>query len=141
MIRVAFAALLLTSLLAGCAREPDEQALRRTLAEMEAAVETGHPADFLAGISADFAGQDGAVDRDQLRALLLGYRLRYRDIGLALGPATVQLFKDRATVSVEVLASAGQGLPETGQVITIESHWRREDGDWHCFAANWDGRF
>ncbi len=134
-------ALLLGLLLALCActREPDEQALRRTMAEMEAAVESGRSADFLDHISEDFSGQDGSVDNRELRALLLGHRLRYQDIGLVLGPATVKLFGDRATITVDVLASGGQGLSETGRVIAIESHWRRDDGDWRCFAANWSG--
>lgn len=127
--------------LSACTRELDEQALRRSLAEMESAVESGRPADFLAHVSADFSGQDGGVDHGQLRALLLGYRLRYRDIGLALGPATVKLFGDRASVELDMLASGGQGLPETGQVISIQSHWRRDDGEWRCFAASWSGRF
>lgn len=142
MKRAAFALLVLALLvLTACSREPDEQTLRRNLAEMETAVESARPADFLDHLSEDFSGQDGSVDSGQLRALLLGYRLRYRDIGLALGPATVKLFGDRASIEVDVLASGGQGLPETGQVIAIESHWRRDHGEWRCFAANWSGRF
>ena len=127
--------------LTACSREPDEQALRRSLAAMESAIESGATADFLAHIEDGFSGQDGAIDRQQLRALLLGYRLRYRDISLTLGPAKVQLFDGRASVQVEVLARGGAFLPEAGQLITIQSHWRRTGNDWRCFSASWSGRF
>ena len=69
----------------------------------------------------------------------LGFR--HEKLGVTLGPIDVKLFDDRATVSFEALATGGSWMPQTGQMLDVESHWKRVDGQWRCFAANWKGRW
>ncbi len=133
-------ALLVATVLAGCRAEPDEDALRRVLSEMEAAIESGKSGDFIDRLSSDFSGQDG-MDARQLRATLLALSMRHEKLGVTLGPITVKLFGERATVAVEVLATGGSWMPQTGQMFNIESSWKRVDGDWVCFAASWKARW
>ena len=125
----------------GCGREPDEVALRRAVAEMQAAIESGKVGAFVEHLSADFSGQNGSIDPRQLRALLVGQALRHEHIGVTLGPITVKLFDRRATLGLDVLATGGGWLPESGQSFHIESSWRQRDGDWQCFAAQWTERW
>ncbi len=132
--------LLAFNLLAGCRAEPDEEALRRVLGEMEEAIESGKSGDFIERLSTDFSGQDG-MDARQLRGTLLALSMRHEKLGVTLGPTTVKLFGERATVAVEVLATGGSWMPQTGQMFDIESSWKRVDGDWVCFAASWKARW
>jgi len=136
-----FCALALATCLAGCRREPDEQALRRTIAEMEVAVEQGDHRDFLDHFDAQFAGNGGDMDLRQLRATLAALSLRHEQLGVTLGPIDVKLFDDRATIRFEALATGGSWMPQTGQMLEVESHWKRVDGQWRCFAADWKERW
>jgi hypothetical protein len=128
--------MLLTIVLAACARTPDEQRLRATVVAMEAALETGRPSDFIEHVGKDFIGQDG-MDQRQLRGMLLAHTVRHEQVSILLGPLDVQMFGDRATVRVRVIATGGRLLPETGRQLDVESHWRFEDGEWMCFRADW----
>lgn len=126
--------------LAACSRIPAEQRLRETVAAMETAVEAGRSSAFMRHVSDDFSGNHGDYDRSRLHATLRGVMLRYRDIGVVLGPLAVTLHgEDRATVAVDVLVTGGSGglLPESGRRLRIESGWRLEDGDWRCISASW----
>lgn len=121
----------------GCARAPDEQKLRDTIAAMESALESGEAGGFMEHVADDFSGQQAGVDQRQLRALLVAQTLRHEHISVLPGPLEVKLFKDRATVKLRVLAAGGGWLPESGRQFDIESHWRIEDGGWVCFRADW----
>lgn len=135
------AALMIALAVVGCAREPDAEALLRSMSEMEAALEAGETNDFLDRFSADFSGQGAELNRQQLRATLVGLKFRHENIGVTAGAPEIKLFGDRATVRVQVLATGGSWMPETGQMLEIESSWRREDGEWKCFAASWQGKW
>lgn len=123
--------------LAACARAPDEQRLRDTIAAMETAIESGQSGDFVDHVADDFSGQGGGIDQRQLRATLLAHTLRHQNISVLMGPLDVKLYGERATVKLSVVATGGQWLPETGRQIELESHWRIEDGEWICFRADW----
>lgn len=127
--------------LVGCASEPDADALRRIIGEMETAVESGETGDFLDHVSEDFSGQDGGVDARQLRATLVGLVLRHERIGVVPGDAEIEVRGDRATVRLRVLATGGSWMPETGQILDIDSEWQRIDGDWRCASAKWNGNW
>lgn len=124
-------------ILAACARTPDEQRLRDAVAAMEAAIESGEAGEFVDHVAEDFSGQGGQMDLRQLRAVLVAQTLRHQNISVLLGPLDIRMFGDRATVKVNLVATGGQWLPETGRQIALESHWRFEDGEWLCFRADW----
>jgi hypothetical protein len=129
--------LALLPMFTGCAREPDEEALRRIVTEMRAALEAGDNEAFLAQVTDDFSGQAGSVDAASLRRALAALKIRHERIRATTTRFDVKLFGDRATIDLLVLATGGGWFPETGQALEIHSSWRREDGDWKCFAAEW----
>jgi hypothetical protein len=127
--------------LAGCANEPDADALRRIISEMETAAESGESGDFLDHVGESFSGQSGGMDKAQLRATLIAITMRHEHIGVVPGDAEIAVTGDRATVKIRVLATGGSWMPETGQILDIDSQWQREDGDWRCISANWNGNW
>ncbi len=126
-------------LLLGCRRTPDEQQIRAQLDRLQAAVEKRSAGDFVALQTRDFVGS-GGIDRETLRRTLAGLMLGSDAVHVTwLGPATVEVAGgDRATVTVDVLATGGRWLPTDGQRFHIVSGWRREGGEWLCYSARWN---
>lgn len=125
--------------LGACARPSDEVQIRTAVGEMQQAIESGKPADFMRHIADDFTGDGGAIDKPGLHNFLRAQVLTNTSIGISLVSTDVQLQGDRATVKVTVTmtGSSGRWLPERGSVQQIESGWRRQDGDWLCVNAQW----
>ena len=128
-------------LAAGCSRSPPEQRLRTQLSTMQAALEERRAGDFMDGVAADFAGNDG-MDRAALQQVVRAQVLANARIGLTLGPAEVALVDDRATVRFSAVASGGGGriVPERAQAWDVTSGWRDEGGDWRLYYAEWQPR-
>ena len=128
-------------LAAGCSRSPPEQRLRTQLSTMQAALEERRAGDFMDGVAADFAGNDG-MDRAALQQVVRAQVLANARIGLTLGPAEVALVDDRATVRFSAVASGGGGriLPERAQAWDVTSGWRDVGGDWRLYYAEWKPR-
>ena len=138
--RTAFAACLavLVVLAAGCSREPPEQALRTTIAGMQAAAEARDSDALVESFSEDFVGPDG-MDRDQFRRYLAVIWLRNREVGVSLGPLEVELIGERATVEFTAGATGGTGwMPDRAQVYRVSTGWRIEDGQWRLISARWE---
>lgn len=125
------------AMLSACSREAPEQALRKTIADMQAAVEA-HDADALfEPVAEDFAGS-GDMDRQAFRRYVTLSGLSHRNIGVQLGPMDVKLFDQRATVSFTAALSGGAGwLPERAQIYQVETGWRLESGEWKLISAKW----
>ena len=130
----------LVVLLAACHRAPDEQRIRDAVAAMQQAAEARPPRDFMAYVSSDFTGNDGAVDRNGLMNVLRAEVLRNEKVGVVLGPIDIDLQGDRATVRVTATLAGGSGglLPEHASAYAITSGWRREGREWRCYNANWE---
>lgn len=135
-------ALLLSVLLAGCSRPPDEDRIRAAIAVMEQAAEQREPRAFMEQIDADFVGGEASFDRTALHNLLRGQFLRNEGINVLLGPIDVGLQGDRATAKVTATLTGGSGgwLPERGAVYDIETGWKRVGGEWRCISASWQQR-
>ncbi|WP_162250615.1 nuclear transport factor 2 family protein [Lysobacter sp. Root604] len=137
-IALGLCALALLALLVACARTPPEQRLRETLGELQTALEQRDLEALHASLADDFVGPDG-MDRNGARALaMLSFR-RYRDVGVALGPAQIEIQGDRATVrfSAALTGGAGRVLPEAAQVYEVQTGWRESDGEWRMSSAEW----
>ncbi len=132
MIAVAF-------LLSACTRPSDEQRIRAALEEMQVAMESGTPADFMRHVAEDFTGAEGQLDRNGLYNLLRAQVLGNSRIGVTLASTDIELEGNRATVRVAATVSGGNGrwIPERGALYRIESGWRKQDGDWLCVNAQW----
>ena len=131
--------LVLLLLLGACSRPSDEDQIRAAISQMQQAIEAGKPADFMRHVADDFTGDNGALDKQGLHNLLRAQVLTHARIGISLVSQDVELQGDRATVKVAVTMTGGSGrwLPERGSMQQIESGWRRQDGDWLCFNAQW----
>jgi hypothetical protein len=127
-------------LLAGCAREPDEQLLRKRIAAMTAALEAREPARFMAGVDPDFVGQQGQIDRRTLNALVRAETLRHSSLGITLGPIDVTMHGERATVRFKAFTRGGSGgfIPEQAGVWEVESGWKKGGEDWIVYTARWE---
>lgn len=136
-------------LLAGCSSPPPEQALRESVAQLEASIEARDPgalADVLAG---EFIGP-GGMDRSAARRLAQLTFLRNKDVTVALGPLDIDIVDDRvgkdragtmyATVvfTAAVAGGSGRWLPDSGSVYRVETGWRHEGGDWVLASARWE---
>src|SRR5450432_2087341 len=128
-------ALLTVILFAACSRTPEEQRIRNAITAMQKAAQTHQPRDFMTYVSADFAGEEGAVDREGLANILRVEVLRNDEVGVILGPIDVQMQGSRATVHVTVTLTGGSGglLPEHGAIYAITSGWKKDGSDWRCY--------
>src|SRR5690349_21735562 len=83
-------------LLASCSRTPPEEALRRTIAQMQTAIEERDAGTLADGIAQDFIGPDG-MDRKAAQRLAAVVFLQNRNIGVTLGPLDIKLRPGGAT--------------------------------------------
>lgn len=130
--------LLACALAAGCARPDPEVRLRNQVTAVGAALEA-RDVDSLQGLLAeDFVGPQ-AMDRDQAGRMARLAFLRYRDVGVTLGPADVEIDGDRATVKLTAVLSGGSGalLPDSANAYSVESGWRRDGDDWQLLSVEW----
>jgi len=64
--------------------------------------------------------------------------LRGDHIGVTTGPISIEHRGGRMVANLTVtLTSGGHVLPDQLVVYQIESAWRKDDGQWHCYSANW----
>ena len=133
--------MLLGFLLLGACSEPLtlEQQIIATMRNMEAHVEARERRAFMAYVAADFNGQDGEFNRDQLNGLLLYYLRRYKQVNAQLLPVKVESRGENiAEASFQVLLTGGEGvLPQSGQLVDVNSSWKRMDGEWMLQSARW----
>jgi hypothetical protein len=131
-----FAVLLVAA--AGCSREPPEEALRATIASMQAAAEARDAEALVESFAEDFAGP-GNMDRDQFRRYVALVWLRNREVSVQLGPLDVELVGERARVGFTAATAGGDGfLPDRAQVYQVRTGWRLDDGEWKLISAEWD---
>jgi hypothetical protein len=127
-------------LLAACARTPPEEQLRTTIGELQAAIEQRDGSVLREVIANDFIGP-GGLDRDGARRTAQAMFLRYRDVGVTLGPLDIDLREQHATVRFTAALTGGAGmLPDSGQVYDVETGWRLDDGGWRLVNAAWEPR-
>lgn len=125
--------------LAGCSHEAPEAHVRGRVEALQSAIDARDVGAVHALLADDFIGNDG-LDKQGARRLATGLFLRYRNVGLRLGPVDVRLRGDAdATVRFTVLATGGSGglLPDSGQVYAVETGWRWIDGAWRLRSAQW----
>lgn len=122
---------------AGCRRPPPEQALRDTVAAMQAAAEARDVDALFAPVAEDFAAGEG-MDRQRFRAFVALSMLRQQAVGASVGPLDVQLLGDRARVDFNLLLTGGPGvLPERANAYRVQTGWRLLDGEWRLISATW----
>lgn len=130
--------LLAALLLAGCSRDPSEQALRDTIEALETAGEERQVGDFMDHVAEDFAGNAAEYDRTGLQNLLRMVALQHQRISVVTSGMQIEMHGDRALVRMRILVTGGGGLiPDSGQLFDTESGWRFVDGEWQLGSASW----
>ena len=125
--------------LAGCGGGDPEQAVRRQLDAMQAAIDARDAGDVEDLLAKDFVGNDG-MDRRAIRQLAAAVFLRHRDVAAKVGPVSVELRGDTDAIArFSVVATGGSGglLPDSGQVYQVVTGWRLVDGEWKLLNASW----
>jgi hypothetical protein len=117
-----------------------EQQIIATIREMETRIEAGERRPFMAHVGEDFSGQNGSMNREQLRALMIMQLNRYQRLQGQLFPIQViDLGEGEASAHFRALVTGGPNwIPENGQLFDFETYWRLVDGDWLLQAANWE---
>lgn len=124
--------------LAACTRSDPERELRATIAKMAQAIERREPGDFLAGVAEDFTRESSAFGKQDAKRILAGILLRNEKVTVTAVVTELAIFGERASVRLRVVATGGAGLlPERGQTWEFDSTWRRVDGRWQVFNAEW----
>jgi hypothetical protein len=138
--RIRIFGLLLMAVLFACSQPMTvEQQVIATIRKMEEKIEAGERRRFLEHIAADFTGQNGAMSREQVRALVVLQLNRHKRLQAQLFPIHVrETGENSATARFRALVTGGPSwIPESGQVYDFETSWRQEEGDWLLQAANW----
>jgi hypothetical protein len=126
------------ALLGACTRSDPERELRATIDSMARAIERREPGDFLAAVADDFSRESSAFGKADARRLLAATLLRNETIRVTAVVTELELQGERARVRLRVAATGGAGLlPERGQTWEFDSAWRRVDGRWQVFNAEW----
>ena len=129
---------LLALVLGACARTPPEQALRQRMDALQQAIEARDAAAIDKLLRHDFIGNDG-MDKRQARRMAAALFIRYRNVGVNIGPLQVRLHgESQATVEFTAAATGGDGaLPDNGQIWNVTTGWRLAGGDWMLLSAEW----
>lgn len=107
--------------------------------EMEDRVESGKSRLFISHVAQDFDGQNGQLNRQQLRALLIYQLNRHQRLHAQLFPIHVkETGEETASANFRALITGGPGwIPDQGQLYNFETHWRFEGGEWKLASADW----
>ena len=132
--------LLLVAALTACHHAPAEQQVRKAIESAAAAARANDPSGVLAVVSDDFTGNDGDLDRRGLHRLLALRALRQDRTGILLGPISFERKGDRIVAHFKLVLTGGKPgdlLTDQSSIRTMTTAWRREDGEWRCYSANW----
>ena len=131
-------ALMLGFVLVGCSRTPPEEALRRTIAEMQAAIEKRDAVTLADGLAQDFIGPNG-MDRKGAQRLAQLVFFRNQNVGVTLGPLDIAMVEGGATVKCTAAMTGGNTalLPTSGQMYDVTMQWRQDGDSWELVNAEW----
>ena len=129
---------LLLASLAACRHAPDEDQVRKAIAATAESAEAGKAGDTVGALAEDFDGNAGTLDRRGLANLVRVYALRGQKVHVLMGPTEVERRGERMVATFTVTLTAGAGvLPDNAGAYTVETGWKKEGGEWHCFTATW----
>jgi hypothetical protein len=128
-------------LISACSRPLTvEQQIIAAIREMEVRIEEGERRQFMSHVAEDFNGQNGQLNRQQLRGLVIYQLNRHQRLNAQLFPINVkETGEGTASATFSALITGGPGLiPSEGQLYEFETHWRYEDDEWKLTSASWD---
>lgn len=125
---------------AGCSQPlTTEQQVIAVIRDMEARIEDAERRPFMNHVADEFNGQDGTVNRDELRGLVLYQLNKYQRLSAQLFPIRVtETGEERASAKFRALITGGANwLPENGQIYDFDTEWSKASGEWMLVRANW----
>lgn len=126
------------SLLAGCRHGSDETQVRAAIASAQRGAEQADAGPVVAPLSAEFDGDGGKLQRQDLANLIRLARLRGEHVGVTLGPISVERRGVRLVADFTVTLTQGSGLlPDAAGVYQVQTAWRREGDQWRRYSATW----
>ena len=134
-------AALLIAAISACSPPPTvSQQIIAVIHEMEARIESGHRRPFMGHVAADFDGQKGQFNKQQLGALVIYQLNQHQRLHAQLFPINVdETGEETASATFKALITGGPGfIPDQGQLYDFETLWRYEGGEWLLTSANWD---
>ncbi|MBV8156634.1 MAG: hypothetical protein JO278_03190 [Dyella sp.] len=124
--------------LVACHRTPDESRVRQGIETAQHAAEQVDASALGDLLTEDFSGNNGELERRQLLGMLRAAAFRGETIHALTGPVTVEPRGDRYVARFTVtLTSGGKLLPAQIGVYDVETAWRKEGREWHCYSATW----
>lgn len=143
MLRIGCATALLALMAcaaAGCHHAPAEQQIRQAIEAASAGARANDVHAVLAIVSGDFSGNGGEIDRQGLHRLLALRALRQDKTGVLIGPVAFEHRGDRIIAKFNLVLTGGKPgdlLPDRSAIHAMTTAWRREDGKWVCYNAEW----
>lgn len=121
-----------------CHSTSDEAQIKANIDAMEAGIQARKNSEVMAHVADDFIGNDG-MDGQALRRYLTAHMLRHQNIGVTLGPRTIDVQGNTATAQFTAVLTGGSGglLPEQASKYSIETGWRKAGSDWQMISATW----
>lgn len=140
--RVAWLGVLVLSILtlAACHRTPAEQQIRAAISTATTGARNQDTRAVLGILTDDFIGNDGDLDRNGIRRLLAVRALRQDQTGVLVGPIRFTRSGDRIIAKFNLVLTGGKAgdlLPDDSAVYAMTTAWRRDDGRWRCYRADW----
>jgi ketosteroid isomerase-like protein len=125
-------------LLGACRHTPDETRIREAIAATAKAAEAGEASGAVAGLTEDFDGNGGALDRRSLANMIRIGALRGARVGVTMGPVAVERRGERMVATfTATLTSTTNLFPDQLGLYRVETGWRKDSGQWKCFTATW----
>lgn len=117
-----------------------EQQIIATIEQMESKIEAGERRAFMTHIADRFSAQNGQMNREQVRALVVFQLNRHKQLQARLLPIRVtSLGEAEAQAEFRALVTGGPGwIPERGQVYDFDTRWILEDDEWLLLSADWE---
>ncbi len=140
-LTIFLSATLLIAAISACSPPPTvSQQIIAAIHEMETLIENSEHRKFISHVAEDFDGQDGQLNRQQLRALVIYQLNQHQRLHAQLFPINVdETGEETASATFRALITGGpRFIPDQGQLYDFETLWRYEGGEWLLTSANWD---
>ncbi|MFV1992637.1 MAG: hypothetical protein ACC635_01940 [Acidiferrobacterales bacterium] len=136
MQKVSIAGLLILLLLASCKKDSDETQIRNRINEMALAIEAKNGREFVNYLDEQFQDQDGRT-RKKIRAMLAVIFLQNKTIKVNYQIDALKLVDNTAQVSIHVTSSDGYLVGFRASRVSIQSLWKKTNGEWALYRARW----
>lgn len=132
--------------LIGCADATDPViAIETKIKAMEAGLAAGDSGEVTQFLAKSFAGgKDGELElnKDDVRKMLIGYSLRYKQLRILLNQVSVEVDEQEPALAymhgTVAVSGANRMLPSAGGLYRISGEWQNFSGDWKLRRFHWE---